>query len=78
MRKLLTLVLAILSALALMAGPAFAHPHDEAHNGFVGPVGTPVEASGGQAGVAHEGIQCAQEFGNPHLTDLGLDCPATD
>lgn len=76
MRKLLTLVLAILSALALMAGPAFAHPHDKAHNGVVGPLQTPQQASGGQAGVAHEGIQCAHDFGNPHLGDLGLDCPA--
>lgn len=76
MRKLMILVTTVLAALALSAGPAMAHPHDKAANGFVGPTGTPIEASGGQAGVAHQGIQCAQDFGNPHLTDLGLDCPA--
>lgn len=63
-------------AVALSAGLAMAHPHDRAEPGFVGPTGTPIEASGGQAGVAHQGIQCAQDHGNPHLGDLGLDCPA--
>lgn len=71
---LLTLATAVLLMMTL-AGTASAHPHDRAANGFVGPTGTPVEASGGQAGVAHNGIQCAVGA-NPHLGDLGLDCPA--
>lgn len=64
------------AVLALSAGPAMAHPHDRAEPGFVGPTGTPREASDGQSDVAHQGIQCAHDHGNPHVGDLGLDCPA--
>lgn len=76
MRRMVATIAATLLTLGVAAGPALAHPHDQAHNGFVGPTGTPVEASDGTAGVAHRGIQCAQDHGNPHLGDLGLDCPA--
>lgn len=77
MRRVTATVAATILALGLGAGPALAHPHDQAHDGFVGPTGTPVEASDGAAGVAHQGIQCAFEHGNPHLTGLPLDCPAS-
>lgn len=69
-RRIATVTLGLATALALTAGPAVAHPHSKAKNGFVGPA-----ADSPAFGAAHSGIQCAAEAGNPNLTPLDLDCP---
>ena len=69
-RRIITAAVGVATALALTAGPAAAHPHDKANNGFVGP-----SMDSPAFGPAHNGIQCAVDGGNPNLTDLGLACP---
>lgn len=68
-KKLITFLMAALTALAMMAAPAAAHPHAKAANGFVGP------DPGGPGGIAHNGIQCAA-LSNPNLSLLPLECPS--
>ena len=73
-RKLIVLALGVLTALAMVAAPAAAHPHEKAAKGGIGP------ALDGPGAIAHNGIECAVD-NNPNLTvsladALGLECPA--
>lgn len=67
-KKLITFLMAALTALAMMAAPAAAHQNTAADR-FIGPAGNP------GAAVAHNGIQCAA-INNPNLLPLALDCVA--
>ena len=68
-KRVITFLMAALTALAMMAAPAAAHPHAKAANGFVGP------DPSGPGGIAHTGIQCAA-LSNPNLGLLPLECPS--
>lgn len=72
MRKRITIfVMAALTAMAMMAAPASAHPHGKAANGFVGP------DPSGPGGGAHNGIECAA-LANKNITSLAgvFECPS--
>ena len=75
--RITTFILAALTALAMMAAPAAAHPHAKAANGSIGPA---LDGSN-QGAIAHNGIECAVA-NNPNLTTsltgppLFLECPA--
>ena len=74
-KKLITFLMAALTALAMMAAPAAAHPHAQAANGFIGP------NPAGPGAVAHNGIQCAVDANKnilplPAGAPLSVECPA--
>ena len=73
MRKRVTLlVMAVMTALAMMAAPASAHVHAKAKGGegFIGPALTSPGA------IAHNGIECAAAR-NPNINSIAaFTCPA--
>ena len=73
MRKRVTLlVMAVMTALAMMAAPASAHVHAKAKGGggFVGP------DPAGPGAIAHNGIECAAAR-NPNINSIAaFTCPA--
>jgi hypothetical protein len=70
--RITTLILAVLTALAMMAAPASAHIHANAKGGggFIGP------NPAGPGGIAHNGIECAAAH-NPNIDSIpAFTCPA--
>ena len=70
--RITTLILAVLTALAMMAAPASAHVHANAKggNGFIGP------DTSGPGAIAHNGIECAAAR-NPNIDSISIfTCPA--